>query len=394
MGPRLLEIAGLVAGERETAAGDAGFHDPTRVLRFFQEARLERPRRPQFAAQEGQGPLKVRRRKAVRKVVGLGRELLAREKAASFPRRRTPWPTSSPGRRPFADQPPPASLRGLDLVRLRQRRQQRLRLRDLGHFRRRRKAFERRREDGVGFGGAAGRLIELGERERRAQFEAARALPLRDGDGRLESFFRGRGVRGIALQQHFAPGPIKLRVERAMTEAVGRRQRFVEDREGAVEIAGLSFGFGQGDLDGPVEAQGVLLRAEVSAPRRISSSPSPGAPLQRSPSPRERPRTLSTTADHARATRRASLGRVQRRAAKSPRISSNMAACHFPRKRVRADVRGLDKVARRVRSNQGNRAPRSFPGAISECQVEHCRDPGVLAEAKRPDRRPGRVGTE
>ena len=74
--------------------------------------------------------------------------------------------------------------------------QQRLRLGDLRHFRRRRKAFERGREDGVGFGGAAGRLIELGQRKRRAQFEAARALLLRDGDGGQESVFRGRGVGG------------------------------------------------------------------------------------------------------------------------------------------------------------------------------------------------------
>ena len=63
-------------------------------------------------------------------------------------------------------------MRGLrlDLVGLRQCRQQRLRLGDLRHFRRRREAFERRREDGVGFDGAVGRLIELGEREGGEQF--------------------------------------------------------------------------------------------------------------------------------------------------------------------------------------------------------------------------------
>jgi hypothetical protein len=47
--------------------------------------------------------------------------------------------------------------------------QQPLCLGDLGHFRRRRKAFERRGEDGVGFGGSGGRLVELGERKRGAQ---------------------------------------------------------------------------------------------------------------------------------------------------------------------------------------------------------------------------------
>ena len=76
-------------------------------------------------------------------------------------------------------------LRGLrlDFVGLRHRRQQRLSLGDLRHLRRPRKAFEGRREDGVGVGGTAGRLVELGEGEGRAQAEAARALLLRDGDG-------------------------------------------------------------------------------------------------------------------------------------------------------------------------------------------------------------------
>ena len=59
---------------------------------------------------------------------------------------------------------------------------------DFRHFQRRREALERRREDRVGFGGAAGRLVEFGERERRAQFEAARPLLFRDGD---------RGQEGI-----------------------------------------------------------------------------------------------------------------------------------------------------------------------------------------------------
>ena len=75
------------------------------------------------------------------------------------------------------------------------------RLGDLGHFQRGRKAFACGREHGGGFDGATGRLIDFGERQRRAQFEAARALLLCDGDGGQESVFRGRGVSRIALQQ-------------------------------------------------------------------------------------------------------------------------------------------------------------------------------------------------
>jgi hypothetical protein len=63
-----------------------------------------------------------------------------------------------------------------------------LRFRDLGEFRRRREAFERRREDGGRPGGAAARLIKLRQRQRRAQLEAPRLLLLRDGDGGEEGY--------------------------------------------------------------------------------------------------------------------------------------------------------------------------------------------------------------
>jgi hypothetical protein len=48
-------------------------------------------------------------------------------------------------------------------------------------------------EDGVGVGGAAGGLVELGEREGREQLVAAARLLFRDGDGGLEGFPRRRG---------------------------------------------------------------------------------------------------------------------------------------------------------------------------------------------------------
>ena len=103
-------------------------------------------------------------------------------------------------------QPPlPLRFRGLDLVGLRQRREQRLRLGDLGHFGRRRKAFERGREHGVGLDWAAGRLIELGERERGAEVEAARALLLSDFDGGSEGVLRRSRVAAAALEQDSRP---------------------------------------------------------------------------------------------------------------------------------------------------------------------------------------------
>ena len=64
----------------------------------------------------------------------------------------------------------------------------------------------------MGVGGAGGRLVELRERKRRAQFEAARALLLCDGDGGQERFFRGRGIGGVVLQQDFAARAMQFRL--------------------------------------------------------------------------------------------------------------------------------------------------------------------------------------
>ena len=52
-------------------------------------------------------------------------------------------------------------------------------------------------------------MIELRERERRLQAQAASALLFRDADGGLEGFFRGSGFVGIDLQQNFAPQAVE-----------------------------------------------------------------------------------------------------------------------------------------------------------------------------------------
>src|SRR5277367_6810087 len=93
------------------------------------------------------------------------------------------------------------------------------RLRELRKLPRRRKALERGREDVMRLDRTGGRLIELRERERRAQFEAARPLLSRDGDGELERFL-GRGeVRVIALEQRFAADAMQFRFERPVARA-------------------------------------------------------------------------------------------------------------------------------------------------------------------------------
>ncbi len=121
----------------------------------------------------------------------------------------------------------------------------------------------------MGVGGARGRLIELRQRQRRAQFEAARGLLLCDRDGGQEGLFRGRGVGGVALQQNFAARPMQFRFERAMAHAIARRHRFVEDRNGAVGIARPRFGPGQRDLQEPVENQNILLPELLDASAHV-----------------------------------------------------------------------------------------------------------------------------
>ena len=56
---------------------------------------------------------------------------------------------------------------------------------------------------------AAGRLIDLGERQRCAQFEGAGASLASDGDGGLVGLFGGRGIGGIALKQDVAAKPMQ-----------------------------------------------------------------------------------------------------------------------------------------------------------------------------------------
>ena len=91
-------------------------------------------------------------------------------------------------------------------------------------------------------------MVELGERERGAQLEAARAQPPRDGDRGQQGVLGGREIGRVALQQHFPAHPMQLRFERAVAGAVGRRQRFVEDRDGAIRIARPGFSLGQRNL--------------------------------------------------------------------------------------------------------------------------------------------------
>ena len=160
--------------------GDAGFRRIGPRLDVAEERRSMRPHRWQLASHVAAAPQTVIGRQSFGRILVAGRRLAG--SGEGFRRFRRAGTARRDQRVAIGHLQLRQSLpmRGVhfDLVGRRERSQQRLRLGDLWHFRRRRKAFERGRENGVGVGGAAGRLIELGQRERRAQFVAARALLL------------------------------------------------------------------------------------------------------------------------------------------------------------------------------------------------------------------------
>ena len=82
-----------------------------------------------------------------------------------------------------------------------ERLEQRLGLRDLRKLRRRRKALQRRPQNIVGLGRAVRRLVQLGQRQRGAQPEAASLLLPRDCDGGEENGFGVGGVGGVCLMR-------------------------------------------------------------------------------------------------------------------------------------------------------------------------------------------------
>jgi hypothetical protein len=98
-------------------------------------------------------------------------------------------------------------------------------------------AQQRRRRDSYS--------IKFRQRERRAQFEALRLLPLRDGDGGQELFLSRSSVRGIARQQNLAADAMGLRFEPTLPVTLGIGYRFVDGRECGVGSARLHFPCGQ-----------------------------------------------------------------------------------------------------------------------------------------------------
>ena len=187
----------------------------------------------------------------------------------------------------------------------------------------------------MGVGEAGGSAIELGERERGADSSCAARL-FRDRDGGKEGGARGRGVGRVAFTS-VSPRTRFIRFNRAEARAVGGRQRssrMATARSGSPARASAS---ASPTFRWPSNIRTFCSRRS-SAPWRVSSSPSAGAPCATPRNPaehRERVQHLQVVlpceADESNAFCAARAG--------SPRINANMAACILPNASVPTSVR-------------------------------------------------------
>ena len=95
----------------------------------------------------------------------------------------------------------------------------------------------------MGVDRAAGGLVELGERQRGAQLEAAGLLLLRDGDGGEEGGFGGGGVGGVLFEEDFAADAMESGVEPMLSGLARQRQRFVDPGQRGFRVSPLGFDF-------------------------------------------------------------------------------------------------------------------------------------------------------
>src|SRR5215471_14144614 len=129
----------------------------------------------------------------------------------------------------------------------RQRREKRLRFRDLGKFRGRRKALEPGREQGMRVRGSVRRVIELRQRERCAQLKTARLLLPRDGDCSEECILGRRRIRRAALEQNLAAQAMQESVAPVFSCLTCEAYRFVDPGRRSICVA-LSFDLGKQTL--------------------------------------------------------------------------------------------------------------------------------------------------
>ena len=241
----------------------------------------------------------------------------------------------------------------------------------------------------MGVDGAAGRLVEFGERERRAQFEAARRL----------AALRRRWRSGTLLRQ--APG-WRSRASAAFRRGRDAVRRRMCDGRSVRTSPALRRGRRVARSTSPARASAsasAILRSpsnrtfcsrRSSAPRRMSSSPPLGAPLSALARPSRKSRVRSPHRQIMLARESGEFEpRSARRARRSPRISSNTASVHSP-VCVRADM-GEARDPRLGVVERGKPRARRRPAATTQARGKASPRRRRPVRSERPDRRRARV---
>ena len=86
----------------------------------------------------------------------------------------------------------------------------------------------------MGFGGTAGRLVQLRQCQRRSQLKASRLLLLRDRDGGEKRFLGGLRVRWVTLEQNLAADAVTVRDEGTGFSLLGLCEHTVEHCKAAL----------------------------------------------------------------------------------------------------------------------------------------------------------------
>ena len=214
----------------------------------------------------------------------------------------------------------------------------------------------------MGFGGSAGRLVELGERERRAQFEAARALlPFAMAMAVRKASSAGAGLAGSRLSR-ISP---RMRWSSASKCQCSPCVRDVASASSMRSSAAsrhrrLGFELGQRDLEERVVHDCSATTYAASACRSISTL------AARSPSRALRP-AVEKLAECARYSADHAPGRIDEGFAARWRPRA-VTAHHLEHRRVKSSNERLRRRHERVSSRARRRRLRSAPAPVRLAQ--------------------------
>ena len=124
-----------------------------------------------------------------------------------------------------------------------------MRLGEFGELLCRWEALDRRRQHSVRIRIEIGRGIKLRQRQRGAQFEAARLLRLRDRDRGLQRLLGRRGIGRVAFQQDLGADAVYFPFVPAVLSGRQTGERIVQAPEPSIGLVDTRFGVGQGRFE-------------------------------------------------------------------------------------------------------------------------------------------------